>query len=264
MSATFDKLTNLLTSIPMVDPKPELHLKILTRIQEMNKLATLGTTLGDVYIQRKESQQKELAFAGAALFAGDKLITNGNGKTFIMFNDGTQIWLNQNTTLELSPKSSSIFIPIGELLAFVTKRSRKQNPFTVGTPGGLVEVLGTEFNALVSKEKTTVLTVLRGLVRFKNPLGETRLKKNLQSVANPTMKPTRPIPVVASQKLAWATDLADRSRQEHRIIPKRFEVGAKHASPERTINIWLVLLLLVLGAILGYILGYWYGLHKIF
>ncbi|MFB3896975.1 MAG: FecR domain-containing protein [bacterium] len=263
MEPNFDKLTNLLTSIPMVDPKPELHQKIMSRVQELDKLATLGTTLGDVYIQRKKSELKELAFAGAALFAGDKLITNGNGKTFIMFNDGTQIWLNQNTTLELSPKSNNIFIPIGELLAFVTKRSRNQTPFTVGTPGGLVEVLGTEFNAMVSKEKTTVLTVLRGLVNFKNPLGETKLKKNLQSVANPTMKPTRPIPVIASQKLEWATDLVDRSRQEHRVIPKRFE-SKSGTKEEEKLNTWLVLLLLVLGAVFGYILGYWYGLHKLF
>jgi hypothetical protein len=263
MSANFDKLTNLLESIPKLEPKKELHQQILTRVQELNKLATLGATLGDVYIQRKDSQAQELAFAGEPLFTGDKLITKDNGKTFISFNDGTQIWLNQNTTLELSPKTSNIFIPIGELLAFVTKRNRKQHPFTVGTPGGLVEVLGTEFNTLVSKEKTTVLTVLRGLVNFKNPLGETKLKKNLQSVAKPDMKPTRPIPVEAIQKLAWASDLADRSRQEHRVIPKRLEPKAAKGV-ETKLNIWLVLLLLVLGAILGYILGYWFGLHKIF
>lgn len=264
MSTNFDKITNLLSSIPTVELKPEFHQRIMTRIREVNKLATLGTTLGDVYIQRKDSVKKELAFAGISLFAGDKLITNGNGKTFIIFNDGTQIWLNQNTTLELSPTASNIFIPLGELLAFVTKRNRKQNPFTVGTPGGLVEVLGTEFNALVSKEKTTVLTVLRGLVNFKNTLGETKLKKNLQSVANPNMKPTRPIPVEAIKKLAWASDLADRSRQEHRVIPKRLEVKAKQASSEKSMNIWLMLMLLVFSAICGYILGYWYGLYKPF
>jgi hypothetical protein len=263
MTDNFNKLTNLLSSIPTIEPKKEFHQQIMTRVREVNKLATLGTTLGEVQIQRKDMKEQELAFAGEALFVGDKLITKDNGKTFITFKDGTQLWLNQNTTLELSPSTSNIFIAIGELLAFVTKRSKKQNPFTVGTPAGLVEVLGTEFDTLVSKEKTTVLTVLRGLVRFKNNLGETKLKKNLQSVAKPDMKPTRPTPVEAQQKLTWAMDLVERSKKENRVIPKRLEPKPS-ATEVKKVNKWLILLLLVLGFVLGYILGFWYGLHKMF
>ena len=96
------KLEELLKTVSQIEPSSDFHNKVMKRVNEIPKLATLGTTLGDVRIQRKDTTAWELANPGDSLFPGDLLKTNEGGKTFILFKDGTQIWLNQNTTLEFS------------------------------------------------------------------------------------------------------------------------------------------------------------------
>lgn len=248
------KLENLLESLTIEPPK-ELHQKVMKRVREIPKVATLGTTLGDVRIQRKESEIEELANYGDVLFEGDKLITDEGGKTFIIFKDGTQVWLNEKTTLEFNRSTRNIFLSIGEVLAFVTKRSKGTGEFVIGTPAGLVEVLGTEFDTTVSKEQITILTVLEGVVKFKNEKGEAQLKKNTQSRAKPETQPTVPIKVETTQVVAWAGDLVSQSRGIY--IPKQLK-PKNQEKLEKPIIKW-ALILLLLGGILGYILGYLYG-----
>ena len=113
MTDNFKKLTQLLETFPKVEPSPDYFQKIKTRVREIPKLATLGTTLGDVKIQRIGSDFWELAKSGDALFNGDKLSTGIGGKTFIIFKNETQVWLNQNTALELSPSPRHLFLSMG-------------------------------------------------------------------------------------------------------------------------------------------------------
>ncbi|MGM9742386.1 MAG: FecR family protein [Candidatus Cryptobacteroides sp.] len=107
-----------------------------------------------------------------SLSASTKIVRVPAGDRMDMIlDDGTHIWLNSGTEIEIpavfSRRSRNIRVNEGEVLLDVTKDSRR--PFTVDTWAGKVTVLGTKFDVAVdesAKEFTTSL--LRGSVKVEN------------------------------------------------------------------------------------------------
>jgi hypothetical protein len=160
------KLISLLEGINIKDPGPQFSKKIMQVIQETQGIAKLGTTLGTVFISRKGSQDWIMVQSGDVLHAGDLLATGEGGKTFLIYKDGTQLWLNEKTKLHISKHPNRIQLSMGEVLAFVRKRRLGEGHFILHTPAGQVEVLGTEFDTTIKDDKSSLLTVLQGKVKF--------------------------------------------------------------------------------------------------
>ena len=107
-----------------------------------------------------------------ALSASTKIVRVPAGDRMDMIlDDGTHIWLNSGTEIEIpavfSRRDRKIRVNEGEVLFDVTKDEKR--PFTVDTWAGRVTVLGTKFEVTVNescKEFTTSL--LRGSVKVEN------------------------------------------------------------------------------------------------
>ncbi len=260
MTDNTDKLATLLSQVTSRETSPEFHTRLMKKIHQAESLATLGTTLGAVYLEPKRTSEPRLAQSGEALFAGDRILTRKTGKTYILFKDGTQLWLNQESTLVIGDTPRQHQLPMGELLAFVTRAKTRKDRFILKTPSALVEVLGTEFDIAITPDRSSLLTVLRGRVQFQNDKGKLRLKSNYQSAATPSQEPSRPQKVKALEKIQWTQDLTlQAAQEENNTLPETL------THPERfnnTFSLGKTLLILAFTGILGYLLGYLYGMWQ--
>lgn len=124
-----------------------------------------------------------VAVAAAAAFWGKVSVLDAlSGKTEIVrvpagdrmdmiLADGTHIWMNSGTEVELpvifSRKGRNIKLNEGEVLLDVAKDEKK--PFTVDTWAGKVTVLGTRFEVTANEpEKEFSTSLLRGSVKVSN------------------------------------------------------------------------------------------------
>lgn len=99
---------------------------------------------------------------------------NGNvyatqvGETrFIELEDGSQIWLNTHTEIEVSFEQNlrAITLLHGEIL-IDTHKDNLHRPFVVDTEEGRMTALGTHFTVRYVDNKTTDLTVFEGAVKI--------------------------------------------------------------------------------------------------
>lgn len=257
MTDNTDKLANLLTQIKPGETSPGFHHTLMEKVRQAESMATLGTTLGEVYLERKGNPAPILAQAGDLLFAGDRILTRRTGKTYVFFKDGTQLWLNHETTLVIGNHSRQHQLTMGELLAFVSRAKTRADRFILKTPAAIVEVLGTEFDLAITPDQASLLTVITGKVRFQNEKGHISLKRNTQSQAIPNQQPTKPCKVVSLEKILWAQDLAYLAAKENKVnLPKTLA----HAKlPRKGISLFRGIIILILSGILGYLMGYLIG-----
>jgi transmembrane sensor len=100
---------------------------------------------------------------------------------FIMF-DGSKIWVNANSRLQIPTKSNSdrtIKLLTGEIYLEVTKY--KNSKFFVETQNGSVEVLGTKFN-VISSDKSFKTTLVEGKVKLVKEQTEQILEPNTSGI----------------------------------------------------------------------------------
>jgi hypothetical protein len=259
MSVNRDKLVNVLMEMPEVEPSRNLHAQIIHKVKKMDSVASLGVTVGEVYIQEKGSECWEIALPGDALFEGDTLSTHTNGRTCINFKDGTQIWLNQNTQLVFTASTRKLSLPQGEILAFVQRMKQKGNQFILQTPVSRVEVLGTVFDATVLADESCTLSVLKGAVRFSNEKGSVKITPNMQSVADAHCAPSKPVATNLSPMIQWTNALVDKSEQQKHLNPIVL-THPRELLAEKSLS-WTYAILTWLGSgFLGFILGWIIGL----
>lgn len=98
-----------------------------------------------------------------------KLSTPRGGQYQVMLPDGTNVWLNAESTLRYPSKftgSDRVVEIVGEAYFAVAKDSKK--PFKVVSRGQTIEVVGTEFNiAAYPDEDDTKTTLVTGKVKVK-------------------------------------------------------------------------------------------------
>jgi hypothetical protein len=257
MTDNTDKLANLLTQITPGETSPGFHHTLMEKVRQAESMATLGTTLGEVYLERKGNPAPILAQTGDLIFAGDSILTRRTGKTYVFFKDGTQLWLNHETTLVIGNHFRQHQLTLGELLAFVSRAKTRDDRFILKTPAAIVEVLGTEFDLAITPDHTSLLTVITGKVRFQNEKGQISLKRNTQSQATPNQKPTKPCRVNSLEKIGWARELAYLAAKENPASVPETLISVK--AENKGIPLIRGLFILILSGILGYLLGYLIG-----
>ncbi len=107
------------------------------------------------------------------------IMAEGGHKTRILLPDGTNVWLNSNSTLSYSSdfnqNNRSVKLR-GE--AFFEVRNNSESRFTVGVESVNVIVHGTSFNVSAYGEDSTInVSLLEGRVHLENSLNNTSLMK---------------------------------------------------------------------------------------
>lgn len=153
-------------------------------------------------------------FPGMAIRRGDTLRALGDSMALVRMNDGSAFYLNRGTEATFEKGRFNISLGAGELFAMMKPQP---HPFRLWTPAATLEVLGTEFDAKVSEDKTmTELSVLRGRVAYENKVGRTTVEKRRQVAATATKKP-EPRPLTDSARVAsWTSSLQASDRRDRR------------------------------------------------
>jgi hypothetical protein len=148
--------------------------------------AEIKGVIGNATIHRNGSQEEVEAFPGMGLKKGDTLRVMGDSLALIELNDGSTLYVNKQTEIQFPRRDYPLALPIGEFFAMMKPQKKV---FEIRTPSAVLGVIGTDFDAKVTKEKETILQVLKGKVSFKNQSGSTIVTKKRQVEAAINAKP---------------------------------------------------------------------------
>lgn len=179
-------------------------------------VAVVRTVTGQAFIRSKGKTQ----FAAArrqSLFPGDIVGTGKRGKITLLFNDGAQVRLHEDSAINITAPT-----PVGNgkvslfraLSGDVWARLRPGN--AVQTRTVALGVRGTEIHLSVAPDDgTTTVTVVEGEVELWNEFGKAVVGTSQQSVTRPGAAPSAPITVQnAGLIIEWTLDL-DRAAIPH-------------------------------------------------
>ena len=111
------------------------------------------------------SQEEDIEiFPGYALHKGQTLKTIGNSKALLEWNDGSQLYINKETELDIHISSYPLTLRIGEIFAMMNPQ---KEVFKIKTPSAVLSVIGTDFDTEVNKENQTTLRVFKRKSSFK-------------------------------------------------------------------------------------------------
>lgn len=194
-----------------------LFLAVLTsKVEAATPIATVQLVIGSFTVRRQGATEFIPIGIRGALYIGDMARTGARSKASLLFNDGSQVRLNENTMILITPpapvgkgKRSLFRAILGETWASLRPDQAAQ------TTSAIAGVRGTEFDLKVEEDGTTTITVLVGEVDFFNDFGAVIVGESQQSIARPGQPPTAPITIAnANLIIEWTFDL------DQAIIPR--------------------------------------------
>lgn len=208
----------------------------LPAIEKDNRivLGELKAVIGNALLFKGNEEEGTVCFPDMLLRAGDYIKLNGNAKALIQLNDGSSIYLNKDTELSLETANRyNLKMYSGELFAMMKPQKER---FRIKTPSAELSVIGTEFNARITKDNETILRVKKGRVAYKNSSGETVAGRKQQIKAAPDKKP-------AASRLE---DDRSISNWTDSINPTG-KGGNKNNMPKKIIGLVLTLAIIIAG-----------------
>lgn len=154
-------------------------------------------------------------YEGMELYYGDQIKTLENSKAMLIFNDGTQLKLDSETTVNLTKKEEEKIGIIEMITGAIWSKIKPQEDGTspaleIQSPTSVCAIRGTEVAMRLDGDDqqnlTTTLTVISGEVEFKNDHGKTLIPASSQSVAMVNSAPTAPVVLTKeqiNQEIAW-------------------------------------------------------------
>lgn len=103
----------------------------------------------------------------------------------VKLSDGSTVWLNSRSRLRFRFESGSqreVFLEAGE--AYFKVKGDAKNPFTVHTPQGDVQVLGTEFNVNAYTHHKMVASLVTGKVAIRSGVDRIELHPGNEALVN--------------------------------------------------------------------------------
>ncbi len=180
-------------------------------------IGEITSVIGMVLIRSFADDEGVEASAGMALRKGDTLVTRGESKALVRLKDGSEVFVNKDTSLDFQPKKFDLGITLGEIFTMI-KPQRKS--FIITTPSAVLGVIGTDFDTKVTKEKETILSVIKGSVYYKNNSGKTIVTKKHQVKANPVTKPV-PVKISDTRSISdWTGSITPTKRNGGWIMKK--------------------------------------------
>jgi tetratricopeptide (TPR) repeat protein len=119
------------------------------------------------------------ARAGAAVAAGAALRTDESTRLELVLDDGSRVYLDHATEIELARGGRELTMARGNLVADVAHLDRQQAVFR--TPAGQVDVVGTRFSLSATGDSTSV-RVVRGAVRLASATGRVDVRAGEEGV----------------------------------------------------------------------------------
>ncbi len=177
-------------------------------------------------VEVRAEKKKGWTVAGEryALTYGDYIRTDKNGKADVLFNDGTEIVLRNNSQIQIVAPSSEtqpLVVRVFGALSEILVRARGKTE--IRTAACNAAVRGTQFLIRLPSEEQTTLTVLEGAVDFYNPQGSVIVNADQQSSARVGGAPTPPVAVDVTGLLSWSAEMSG--------LPVEFEAPMTSVAP---------------------------------
>jgi tetratricopeptide (TPR) repeat protein len=155
--------------------------------------------------------QWQPASVGQALLPGEVVRTRAGSRVAIQLLDKSQLKINANSHLELkqvAPPVRKVGMEVLQTLlrlfsGEVWVRSYAE-PFEIKAKAVTATIRGTELNLAIEPAEATRLTVLEGVVEFRNPQGSVFIAAKEQAVAKPREAPRKVVIINPRDAVQWA------------------------------------------------------------
>ena len=176
-------------------------------------VGTVRTATGTTWFRSKTGASQSALARRTPLYVGNVVGTGANGKLTLLWSDGAQVRLGENSSIEVTaPKvlgdgKRSLFRAIS---GRVWARLRPGNAIETRTVA--LGVRGTEIQLDVAADDgTTALVVVEGQVEFFNKFGSVLVNTSQRSIARPGLAPTAPVTVQNGGLITEWTSSLDRA-----------------------------------------------------
>ena len=176
-------------------------------------VGTVRTATGTTWISSKTGAARSALARRRPLYIGNVVGTGANGKLTLLWSDGAQVRLGENSSIQVTaPK------PIGDgkrslfraISGRVWARLRPGNAIETRTVA--LGVRGTEIQLdVAASDGTTALVVVEGEVEFFNKFGSVIVNTSQRSIARPGLAPTAPVTVQNGGLITEWTASLDRA-----------------------------------------------------
>ena len=176
-------------------------------------VGTVRTATGKTWFRTKTGAAQSALARRTPLYVGNVVGTGANGKLTLLWSDGAQVRLGENSSIEVTaPRpmgngKRSLFRALG---GRVWARLRPNNAIETRTVA--LGVRGTEIHLDVAADDgTTALVVVEGQVEFFNKFGSVLVNTSQRSIARPGLAPTAPVTVQNGNLITEWTSSLDRA-----------------------------------------------------
>jgi len=178
---------------------------------QVSPVGNAENAVGTLIVKRTDGRVDQLRDKGLLpLYEGDECKTERGSQAYIRLADGTQLAMNEETTLTVRVRTerargiTRIFkLFFGEIWVKTTT----PRPIEVETPVATAAIKGTEFNIKVLPDGRSILTVVEGLVEFGTPFGTCPIPTSTQSFGERGKRCTKPVPVNPAPVIAWIANV---------------------------------------------------------
>jgi ferric-dicitrate binding protein FerR (iron transport regulator) len=181
-------------------------------VAQLTPVGHAQNAVGTLIVKRADGRVDQLRGRGSLpLYEGDECRTERGGKAFIQLADGTQVALNEGTTFVLRgrmERGGGVLRVFRLLIGEMWMKTPGPQALEVEAPAATAAVRGTEFNIRVLPDGKSILTVIEGMVEFRNEFcSPCSAAKATQSVAERGRRCTDPVPADAARAAAWIADV---------------------------------------------------------
>ncbi len=175
------------------------------------RAADLQPVSGTIQIKKAGSQIWTNAKSRVQINDGDSVRTGDKSKADLKLKQGHKVALQGKTTLIMEsadPKDTRFSLIVGRVRAFVSKL-RGNNKFQMKTPVAVASVRGTVFEMEVGEDNTSRLSVLEGIVGYRDLAGlgsEVSVLKGQSVVVETGAAPKPPEPLPADMRQGVVPD----------------------------------------------------------
>jgi tetratricopeptide (TPR) repeat protein len=174
--------------------------------QEAGKIMSI---VGTAEVLRKERWQSVSLYE--TLQAGEVVRTRAGSRVVIQLLDKSQLKINANSHLELkqvAPPVRKVGMEVLQTLLRLLSgeiwiRSYAE-PFEIETKAITATIRGTELNLAIEPAEATRLTVVEGVVEFRNPQGSVLVAAKEQAIAKPGEAPRKVVIINPRDAVQWA------------------------------------------------------------
>jgi hypothetical protein len=172
------------------------------------QVATAQNAIGNLVVVRPDGIQERLSGKGPLpLYEGDTVKAEIGSQALILFNEGIQVALNEDTSFKIlsrwekgKPATRIIRMKKGEVWV---KTGDGPKAFEVETPVATASVRETEFNMKVQEDGQSILTVIQGIVEFGTAFGTCPIRPSTISYGVRGKKCTKPAPTDVGPTVNW-------------------------------------------------------------